>query len=61
MNSIDIYNAHLKMKNASRDYNGNVSYKRNEGNIVSCYSSICPFTDLKSEFFLSSVFRTFKR
>lgn len=32
MNSIDIYNAHLKMKNASRDYNGNVSYKRNGGN-----------------------------
>lgn len=32
MNSIDIYNAHLKMKNSSRDFNGNVSYKRNGGN-----------------------------
>ncbi|KAG4074712.1 hypothetical protein HA402_008810 [Bradysia odoriphaga] len=29
MNSIDIYNAHQKMKSTSRDYNGNVSYKRN--------------------------------
>lgn len=58
MNSIDIYNAHLKMKNASRDFNGNVSYKRNGGN---CVGSICPFTDLKKWIFLTSVFRTFKR
>lgn len=41
MNSIDIYNAHLKMRHASRDYNGNVSYKRNGGKILLLFDVHC--------------------
>lgn len=58
MNSIDIYNAHLKMKNASRDYNGNVSYKRNGGNFMELIARFDVF-DTKGAFLLS--FRSFKR
>lgn len=33
MNSIDIYNAHQRMKTVSRDFNSNVNYyKDNKGN-----------------------------